>query len=48
MLIKPSDKSKYNNFVDVLDEMKIVNIQSYAVVDITKEDIEILQQEQVY
>lgn len=48
VLIKPSDKSKYNNFVDILDEMKIVNIQSYAVVDITKEDIEILKQEQAY
>lgn len=38
VLIKPSKKSNYKNFVDMLDEMKIVNIQSYAVVDITKDE----------
>jgi hypothetical protein len=35
VLIKPSDKSNYKNLVDVLDEMKITNVQSYAIVDIT-------------
>jgi hypothetical protein len=35
VLIKPSDKSNYKNLVDILDEMKITNVQSFAIVDIT-------------
>lgn len=37
-LIKPSDKSRYKNIVDVLDEMAITKAQRYAIVDHTPED----------
>jgi hypothetical protein len=35
VLIKPTADSKYQNMVDMLDEMKITQIKSYAIVDIT-------------
>ena len=33
VIIKPSKKSNYSNLVDILDEMKIANIDSYSIVD---------------
>lgn len=33
VIIKPTKTSKYKNFVDVIDEMKIANIQTYAIDD---------------
>ena len=48
VLIKPSDKSNYKNLVDVLDEMKITNIQSYAIVDILPSEIELLKRDGNY
>ncbi|MCC9065289.1 ExbD/TolR family protein [Flavobacterium piscisymbiosum] len=33
VIIKPSKKSNYGNLVEILDEMKITGIKSYAVVD---------------
>jgi biopolymer transport protein ExbD len=33
VIIKPSKKSNYGNLVDILDEMKITNIDSYSIVD---------------
>ena len=33
VVIKPSKKSNYGNLVDILDEMKITGINSYAIVD---------------
>lgn len=33
VIIKPTGKSNYGNLVDVLDEMEIANIASYAIVD---------------
>ncbi|TSD64600.1 biopolymer transporter ExbD [Inquilinus sp. KBS0705] len=48
VLIKPSDKSNYKNLVDVLDEMKIVNIQSYAIVDILPAELELLKRDGNY
>lgn len=35
VLVKPSDKSTYRNLVDILDELKISKIASYAIVDIS-------------
>ena len=35
VLIKAEDQSRYNNLVDILDEMSIANIRSYALVDIS-------------
>jgi biopolymer transport protein ExbD len=38
ILIKPQDESKYNNMVDILDEMEITNQKRYAIVDFTPDD----------
>lgn len=38
LLVKPSDKSRYQNVVDILDEIDITNIQNYYLVDETPED----------
>jgi len=40
--IKPTDDSKYENMVNMLDEMKICGIKSYAILDPTPEEIAIL------
>jgi biopolymer transport protein ExbD len=42
VLIKPSDASTYKNVVDILDEMAITNIRSYALVDIDPADKDLL------
>ena len=42
ILIKPSDKSNYKNFVDILDEMAITQEKRYAVMDMTDEDVQML------
>ncbi|BFM44806.1 biopolymer transporter ExbD [Flavobacterium sp. CFS9] len=33
VIIKPSKKSSYGNLVDIIDEMKIIGITSYSIVD---------------
>lgn len=38
VLIKPHDKAKYENVVDILDEMSIVDVDRYAIVAFTEED----------
>jgi len=38
VVIKSTDKAKYRNMVDLLDEMTITNNRRYAIVGITKED----------
>lgn len=38
VIIKPSKKSNYKNLVDVLDEMSITKVPTYAVIDITPEE----------
>lgn len=40
VLIKPHDKCRYQNVVDILDEMDITTITRYAIVEVTPEDIE--------
>ena len=42
VLIKPSKKSNYKNLVDVLDEMAIVRVPTYSVIDITPEEEDLL------
>lgn len=44
VLIKPSDKSRYKNVVDILDEMKISDVPRYAIVDITPVDNELMKE----
>lgn len=48
VLIKPSDKSTYKNLVDILDEMKITNVSTYAIVDIVEPEIELLKRDGIY
>ncbi|WP_317206583.1 ExbD/TolR family protein [Hymenobacter translucens] len=43
VLIKPADKSKYKNMVDILDEMNITDQKKYALVDISKADEELIK-----
>lgn len=38
VLIKAEDNANYKNMVDILDEMTITGQQKYALVDITKDD----------
>ena len=33
VIIKPTDKSNYKNFVDILDEVKIAGVPSYGIVN---------------
>lgn len=43
VIIKPSKKSTYGNLVDILDEMKISNINSYSIVpEFTPEESKLL------
>ena len=44
ILIKPTDKCKYENLVDVLDEMNICDIQRYAIVDVTDFDLNLIDE----
>lgn len=36
VLLKPSNKSRYKNMVDILDEIHIANVQRYALLGISK------------
>lgn len=45
VIIKPMDKSTYQNVVDVLDEIHIVNAKHYALIDITKDDEELVKKQ---
>jgi len=49
VLIKPSDKSNYKNLVDILDEMQISAVTTYAIVDITKAEVDgLLKRDNIY
>ena len=43
ILIKADDKAKYKDIVNIIDEMAICNIASYAVVDITPVELGMLK-----
>jgi biopolymer transport protein ExbD len=43
VLIKPGDDSKYQDMVDILDEMTITNQGKYALVPITPDDLTLLK-----
>jgi biopolymer transport protein ExbD len=43
VIIKPGKKSNYGNLVDVLDEMAIVNIGSYAITDLTEREMKLAE-----
>jgi biopolymer transport protein ExbD len=46
VLIKPDDKSKYKNLVDILDEMLITNVARYAIVDLSESELELIKNAQ--
>lgn len=48
VLIKASKKSTYRNLVDVLDEMAIAKVPTYAIVDITPEENAMLEKEGLF
>lgn len=43
ILIKADEKARYKNIVDIIDEMAICNIASYAVVDISPIEVDMLK-----
>lgn len=45
VVIKPSKESNYKNLVDILDEMAITSVPTYAIVDITPEELKMLDKE---
>jgi biopolymer transport protein ExbD len=44
VVIKPTDDANYKNTVDILDEMSITKSELYAIVDPSKEEMEIYKQ----
>lgn len=44
ILIKPKDESRYENMVNILDEMDITNMKRYAIVDYTDDDKTIISE----
>lgn len=42
VLIKPDDKARYNNLVDMLDEMLVCNVGRYAIVDLSDNEKELI------
>lgn len=48
VLIKPSDKSNYENMVTLMDELNITNNAIRAIVDITPGDIAMLKKDNIY
>ena len=45
VIIKPGKKSTYRNLVDILDEMAICKVPTYAIVDITPPEVALLEKE---
>ncbi|MDR1679747.1 MAG: biopolymer transporter ExbD [Prevotellaceae bacterium] len=43
VIIKVTDDANYEDLIDILDEMAICNIGTYAIVDITPEDLEMIK-----
>ncbi len=48
VIVKPSDKSNYNNLVTVMDELNITDNKSRAIVDITPAEIGLLKDNGIY
>lgn len=48
VVIRPSDKSIQRNLVDILDEMKIVDVKRYMISKINSAEIELLKEEGLY
>jgi biopolymer transport protein ExbD len=48
VVIKALKKAKYNNVVNILDEMHITHTKRYAIVDITPQDEELVKKEEAH
>jgi len=48
VIVKPSDKSNYNNVVTTMDELNIVGNQFRAIVEITPSEVELLKRDHLY
>jgi biopolymer transport protein ExbD len=48
VILKPSGHSVYANLVAALDELNITGVPSYAIVDISSKDIDMLKQKNAY
>lgn len=49
VIVKPTDKSNYKNFVDILDELKIADVPSYGIVNkIEPAEIDMLKKQGAY
>ncbi len=44
VLIKPMEQSKYQNVVDIFDEMSISAVPTYALVDISKQEVKLIEE----
>jgi hypothetical protein len=44
VIIKMMDDAHYRDFVDILDEMAVINQKKYALVDITPEEKELVEE----
>jgi biopolymer transport protein ExbD len=47
VLIKPKDDSRYENIVDILDEIQIANIERYSIVNYSDDDKLLMQQARI-
>ncbi|MEW6469042.1 MAG: biopolymer transporter ExbD [Bacteroidota bacterium] len=47
VVIKTTDDAKYGRVVDMVDEMSIVNVGKYALVDISETELAFLQQQKI-
>jgi len=48
VIIRPSDKSTQKDLVDILDEMKIVDVKRYMIAKISPEEIDVLKRDNIY
>ncbi len=48
VIIKAQDESNYKNVVDILDEMAITGVTRYALVDISKDEVDLLKEKNLY
>jgi biopolymer transport protein ExbD len=48
VIVKPSDKSNYNNLVTVMDELNISKNTKRAIVDMTKAELDLLKSNNAY
>ncbi len=42
VIVKPTNRSKYKNLVNIVDEMTIAKVERYCIVDVTAEDEQLI------